>query len=405
MASSATDLTSDQTTRRAIEILEKLVGFNTVSSESNVPLIEWAANYLDGFGFKSRIQKTADGRHANLFSSIGPADGEGVSGGVVLAGHSDVVPVEGQPWTTDPFKLIPQQDRLLARGSADMKGFIACCMARAEQFSQPGLKQAVHIALSYNEETNMQGMQDLTDLLAKEGLSPSACVIGEPTMMQVVVANKGAAIFKVSVRGFPAHSSLRDTGVSAVEYSAEIISYLNAIQKRLRDAERHDGFDFPFTSLHAGRIHGGTAHNITAQDCEFVFEIRALPGVDANEILGDIQQYCDTQLLPAMKAISDECAITIEPVVNSPGLDETTNRNLAHAIMPLCNCLTPGRVSFGTEAGFMTQAGVPTVVCGPGSIHVAHQPDEFVEVSQLGKCVEFLDTLDVRLRQSALLQG
>lgn len=405
MASSATDLTSDQTTRRAIEILEKLVGFNTVSSESNVPLIEWAANYLDGFGFKSRIQKTADGRHANLFSSIGPADGEGVSGGVVLAGHSDVVPVEGQPWTTDPFKLIPQQDRLLARGSADMKGFIACCLARAEQFSQPGLKQAVHIALSYNEETNMQGMQDLTDLLAKEGLSPSACVIGEPTMMQVVVANKGAAIFKVSVRGFPAHSSLRDTGVSAVEYSAEIISYLNAIQKRLRDAERHDGFDFPFTSLHAGRIHGGTAHNITAQDCEFVFEIRALPGVDANEILRDIQQYCDTQLLPAMKAISDECAITIEPVVNSPGLDETTNRNLAQAIMPLCNCLTPGRVSFGTEAGFMTQAGVPTVVCGPGSIHVAHQPDEFVEVSQLGKCVEFLDTLDVRLRQSALLQG
>ncbi len=391
---------SSDSTKQSIEILDRLVGFNTVSSEPNTPLIDWAANYLEGFGFESRIQRTPDGRHANLFASIGPKD---AGGGVVLAGHSDVVPVEGQPWTSDPFKLTTVRDSLVARGSADMKGFIACCLANAAEFARPGLKEPVHIALSYNEETNMQGMQDLTELLREAELSPSACVIGEPTMMQVIVANKGAAIFKVHVRGFSAHSSLRDTGVSAVEVSAEIISYMNGIQKKLRDQEKHEGFDFPHTSIHAGRINGGTAHNITAQDCDFVFEIRALPGVDANGILADIQAYCDTQLLPAMLAIHPDCSISIESVVNSPGLDETTNKNLAQAIMPLCNCLTPGRVSFGTEAGFMTQAGVPTVVCGPGSIHVAHQPDEYVEVEQLGRCMSFLDTLNARLRQAALL--
>lgn len=388
-----------EATQKTIEILERLVAFNTVSSESNTPLIEWAANYLDGFGFESRIQRTADGRHANLFASIGP----GHEGGVVLAGHSDVVPVEGQPWTTDPFKLTRQKDSLLARGSADMKGFIAACLAQATTFAKPGLKQPIHIALSYNEETNMQGMQDLTGLLKEAGIKPAACVIGEPTLMQVIVANKGAAIFKVNVTGFPAHSSLRDTGVSAVEASAEIISYLNSVQRRLRETVHHDGFEFPYTSVHAGRINGGTAHNIMAQNCEFVFEIRALPGVDANEILRDIQRYCDTELLPPMQAIHEHCSIEISSVVNSPGLDETTNRNLAQAIMPLCNCLQPGRVSFGTEAGFMTQAGVPTVVCGPGSIHVAHQPDEYVDIDQLAQCANFLETLDARLRQSALL--
>ena len=294
-------------------------------------------------------------------------------------------------------------DRLVARGSADMKGFIACCLAQAATFAKSGLKQPLHIALSYNEETNMQGMQDLTELLGSAGIKPAACVIGEPTSMQVVVANKGAAIFNVKVRGFSAHSSLRDTGVSAVEVGAEIISYLNGIQKKLRDAERHDGFEFPHTSIHAGWIHGGTAHNITAPDCEFVFEIRALSGVDANDILNDVRNYCDTVLVPQMRAIEPNCGITIEPVVNAPGLDETGNRSLAQAIMPLCNCHTPGRVSFGTEAGFMTRVGIPTVVCGPGDIAVAHQPDEYVEVDQIAQCVRFLETLDARLRQSALL--
>ncbi len=249
----------------------------------------------------------------------------------------------------------------------------------------------------------MQGIQDLTGIIKDPGIAPAACIIGEPTLMQVVVANKGAAIFDCHVRGFPVHSSLRDKGISAVEIAAEIISWLNARQKRLLDEGRHDGFAFPHTSIHAGMIHGGTAHNITAQDCRFKFEIRALPGFDAGHIVDELQRYCRAELLPAMQAVNPDCNIRIDQVVNSPGLDETTNRHLAQAIMPLCNCLTPGRVSFGTEAGFMTQAGVPTVVCGPGDIGVAHMPDEYVEVGQLGLCLSFLDTLDNRLRQSPLL--
>lgn len=386
-------------TDQSIAILERLVAFDTVSSRPNVELIEWAANRLEDHGFETRIQRAADGAHANLFATTGPDE----PGGVVLAGHSDVVPVEGQAWTTDPFSLVRRENRLLARGSADMKGFIACVIANAERFAQPGLKKPVHVALSYNEETNMQGMQDLTGLLAESGIKPAACIIGEPTMMQVVVSNKGSAIFDCHVRGFPVHSSLRDKGISAVEIAAEMIVWLNGRQKRLLSDTRHDGFAFPFSSIHAGLIHGGTAANITAQDCHFRFEIRALPGFDANTVIAELQQFCETQLLPGMHAVSSECDIRFSPVVNSPGLDENTNRHLAQAIMPLCKCLTPGRVSFGTEAGFMTRAGVPTVVCGPGDISVAHMPDEFVPIDQLTLCMQFLDTLDHRLRQSPLL--
>ncbi|MGC1440428.1 MAG: M20/M25/M40 family metallo-hydrolase, partial [Burkholderiaceae bacterium] len=233
-------------------------------------------------------------------------------------------------------------------------------------------------------------------------VTPAACIIGEPTSMQVVVANKGAAIWEVNIRGYSVHSSLRDQGVSAVEVAAEMIAYLNKLQKELNEAERHDGFDFPFSSVHAGMIHGGTAHNITAQDCQFVFEIRALPGVDASDILKRLQTYCDRELLPAMRAIHPDCAIDIVEIVNSPGLADVGNKNLAQAIMPLCNCLDVGRVSFGTEAGWVTQAGVPTVVCGPGQINVAHQPDDYVEVDQLQQCMAFLEKVGHRATDPVL---
>jgi acetylornithine deacetylase len=193
------------------------------------------------------------------------------------------------------------------------------------------------------------------------------------------------------------HSSLRDQGISAVEIAAEMISFLNRLQTELNEAERHDGFDFPFSSVHTGMIHGGTAHNITAQDCEFKFEIRALPGVDASVFLNRLKEYAEQTLLPPMLQVSDQCSINITEIVNSPGLADVGNKNLAQAIMPLCNCLEVGRVSFGTEAGWVTEgAGVPTVVCGPGDINVAHQPDEFVEIDQLHQCMSFLDKIGQR---------
>lgn len=387
-----------ETMRDTIDILAKLVAFDTVSSRPNIALIDWVADRLAGQGIEAWVQHGDEPGHANLFATIGPADVPGV----MLSGHSDVVPVEGQQWRTDPFVLAEADGRLYGRGAVDMKGFIACVLAHAPRFRDAGLKQPIHVALSYNEEADMHGMRILAKHLAATPLRPAACVIGEPTSMQVVVANKGAAIYRVRVRGHSVHSSLRDAGVSAVEVAAELIAHINGLGARLRHAGHDDAFEFPHTSVHVGMIHGGTAHNITARDCEFVFEIRALPGVSAASLLAGIRKHAESVLLPPMRAIAPDCAIRFEEVVDAPGLDEGNNRSLAQALMPMCACRAPRRVSFGTEAGFLVAAGVPTVVCGPGDIAIAHQPDEYVEIAQLEACSRFLDALCGRLRDSPL---
>jgi acetylornithine deacetylase len=386
-------------TRAPIPTLERLVAFDTVSSNSNAALIDWAAERLEAAGAKVLVQHAPEPGKANLFATIGPDDVPGL----MLSGHSDVVPVAGQAWSTDPFVLTRRADALYARGSADMKGFIACVLDSAPRFAQARLKMPLHVALSYNEETNMNGMRQLAAHLAQAPVKPAACLIGEPTSMRVVVANKGAAGWWIRVRGHSVHSSLRDDGVSAVEVAAEIVCFINSLQRELREAARHDGFEFPHTSVHCGRIEGGTAHNITAKDCRILFEIRALPGQQSSEILGRVRSFCDS-LLPAMKRVSPECDITIEDIFDTPALDERSNTYLAQAIMPLCGHFTPGRVSFGTEAGILQEIGVPTVVCGPGRIAVAHQPDEYVEIEQLEQCMRFLDVLADRLEQGIALE-
>lgn len=383
---------------RTVDTLRRLVAFDTVSSQSNVELIDWAANRLSDLGARVFVQHGSEPGKANLLATLGPDD----LPGLMLSGHSDVVPVAGQAWTSDPFALTEREGRLYGRGSADMKGFIACCLESVPRFVAAKPRTPLHIALSYNEETDMTGIRQLTSHLAQAPVMPAACIIGEPTSMQVVIANKGAAIYRCRVRGFSVHSSLRDQGVSAVEVAAKIIVHLDALQRRLDAAERHDGFEFPHTSVHTGTIRGGTAHNITALDCEFVFEIRALPGVTASDLVAEVRHYCSDTLLPPMRAISPECDITIEEIVDAPGLDERGNTHLARALMPLCNCRQPGRVSFATEGGFLQAVGVPTVICGPGEIRVAHQPDEYVEIGQLSQCLGFLDTLAARLGRGDL---
>ncbi|HZH08388.1 MAG TPA: acetylornithine deacetylase, partial [Lautropia sp.] len=376
-----------------VDILRRLVGFDTTSSRSNRDLIDWAADHLDHLGIPSFVQHGDEPGKANLFATIGPQDRPGV----MLSGHSDVVPVAGEVWQSDPFTLTERGGKLFGRGSADMKAYIACCLAMARTFQSAGLRTPVHIALSYNEESNMRGMGMLAAHLASAAVKPAVAIIGEPTLMQVVVANKGAAAYRIRVRGKPVHSSFRHLGVSAVEMAAEIIVFINALQKRLSAAERHDGFEFPHTSLHVGKIEGGTAQNITARDCEFLFEIRTLPGVQTETIVAQVRNYCEQTLLPQMKAVSDECGIEFDSLLDSPGMDERGNRNLAQAVMPLCGCLAPRRVSFGTEGGILQAVGVPTVVCGPGDIFVAHQPDEYVELTQLDACNRFLMSLTGKL--------
>ena len=376
-----------------VEILRRLVGFDTTSSRSNRELIDWVANRLDDQGIASFVQHGDEAGKANLFATIGPQDRPGV----MLSGHSDVVPVAGEVWQSDPFALDERNGRLYGRGSADMKAYIACCLAMVPTFLEAGLDTPVHLALSYNEESNMRGMGQLAAHLASAPVKPAVAIIGEPTLMQVVVANKGAAVYRIRVRGKPVHSSFRHLGVSAVEVAAEIIVFINALQKQLVGGERHDGFEFAHTSLHVGRIEGGTAQNITAKECEFLFEVRTLPGVETAGIVAKVRDYCERVLLPQARAVSDECAIEIEALLDTPGLDERGNRHLAQAVMPLCGCLAPRRVSFGTEGGILQAAGVPTVICGPGDIFVAHQPDEYVERSQLDDCNRFLATLTRKL--------
>lgn len=384
-----------------IETLGRLVAFDTVSTRPNVALIDWAAERLQACGARTQVQHGDEPGKANLFATIGPEERPGL----MLSGHSDVVPVAGQAWSSDPFTLTERDGRLYARGSADMKGFIACVLEAAPRFARARLRTPVHVALSYNEETNMRGMRQLVSQLATAPVRPAACIIGEPTSMQVVIANKGSAGYRVKVRGHSVHSSLRDQGVSAVECAAEIVVFANALQERLNAAARHDGFEFPHTSVHVGRIEGGTAHNITAKDCEFLLEIRTLPGTRAADVLGEIRAYCDGVLLPAMRAISPDTAIAFEEIFDTPALDERGNIHLAQAIMPLCGHLSAGRVSFGTEAGILQEIGVPTIVCGPGDIRVAHQPDEYVEVAQLEACSRFLDMLGERLARGELPLG
>ena len=390
---------TDTRIQAPIETLERLVGFDTVSSNSNAALIDWAAERLEAAGAKVMVQHAPEPGKANLFATIGPED----IPGLMLSGHSDVVPVAGQNWSSDPFVLTRRGENLYARGSADMKGFIACVLDAAPRFASGKLQVPLHVALSYNEETNMHGMRQLAGHFQTAPVKPAACLIGEPTSMQVVVANKGAAGFRVKVRGKSVHSSLRDSGVSAVEVAAEIIHFVNGLQQELRAAARHDGFEFPHTSVHVGRIEGGTAHNITAKDCEFLLEIRVLPGgVRAADLIGRVRAFCDT-LEPAMKAIAPDCGIVIENIFDTPPLDEAGNTYLAKAIMPLCGHFVPGRVSFGTEAGILQDIGVPTVVCGPGKISVAHQPDEYVEIEQLEQCMKFLHVLADRMEQGLAL--
>ena len=372
--------------------LDRLVGFDTTSSKSNRELIEWVAAWLGQRGVAAFVQHGEPGK-ANLYATVGAADRPPV----LLSGHSDVVPVAGETWQSDPFTLTLRDGALFGRGSADMKAWIACCLAMVPYWQSLALATPVSLALSYNEETNMHGMKALAGHLDGMPVKPVAAIIGEPTMMNVVIANKGAAIWSVKVRGKPVHSSFRHLGVSAVEVAAELITWLGALQQQLLDEARNDGFEFPYTSVQVGKIAGGTAHNITARDCEFVFEVRALPGVAASDLLKRFQRYVDEVVRPKIQAIAPECDITIEEIADSPGLDETGNRHLAQAIMPLCGCSVAGRVSFGTEGGILQSIGIPTVILGPGDIGVAHQPDEHVSTEQLDRCLTFLDTLSAKL--------
>ena len=377
----------------SLAMIRKLVSFDTTSRDSNMALIEWVRSFLDDHGIASTLTFDDDGRKANLFATIPARDGNATTGGIVLSGHTDVVPVDGQPWDTHPFEVAQQGDRLIGRGVTDMKSFLAVGLAFVPEFVRRGLRKPIHFALSYDEEVGCIGVRRLIADIVARGLSPLGCIVGEPTGMQLVVAHKGKKAWRCRVRGFEAHSSLTPRGVNAVQIACEIVAAIARRAREFRDAGRQDdAYDVPFTTVHVGTIHGGTALNIVPRDCAFDFEIRYLPFDDPDAFFAEVKSCADS-FLPAMHAVASGTHIDFDVLSATPGFDTHEGSEIT-ALGGACNGTHEfGKVSFGTEASLFHNANVPTVICGPGHIAQAHQPNEWVALDQVSRCESFMRRL------------
>jgi acetylornithine deacetylase len=374
----------------ARELLATLVGFDTTSRGSNLPLIEWVEAYLDGLGVPHRRVPNADGGKANLMATIGPA----LPGGVVLSGHTDVVPVDGQPWSTAPFEVVERDGRLYGRGTCDMKGFLACALAAAPELARAELTRPVHLAFSYDEEIGCLGAPSMIDVIRRELPAPAFVVVGEPTRMEAVSGHKGIATFQVTVTGREVHSSQPHLGVSAVMEAVKLMASLKALAERLQaEADPASPFTPKGPTLTIGIVHGGTAHNILARECVFVFDLRSPGPKTPRQILAPFLAEA-AELDRVLKARAPEAGVVVEQRTDVPpfapepdGAAEAFARRLTGDNGP------PRVVAFAAEAGQFQQAGFSTVICGPGSIDQAHQPDEYVEVSQMQRGALFMRRL------------
>ncbi|RJX80788.1 acetylornithine deacetylase [Pseudomonas sp. LS-2] len=365
------------------ELLAALVGFDTTSRESNLQLIEFVRDYLAQLDVPCELIYNEQRTKANLFATIGPADRPGI----VLSGHTDVVPVDGQPWTVPPFELSEKNGQLFGRGTADMKGYIACVLAAVPDLLAAPLNMPVHIALSYDEEVGCLGVRSLLAELEQRPVKPLLCIIGEPTELKPVLGHKGKLAMRCDVHGAACHSAYAPQGVNAIEYAAELIGELGRIGSTLRKPELHDvRFDPPFTTVQTGVISGGKALNIVPADCRFDFEIRALPAQDPRDVADQLQQYAETHVLPIMRAVNAGSDIRFSELSAYPGLVTDAKSQAAKLIAQFCGSEAFTTVAFGTEGGLFDAIGIPTVVCGPGSMDQGHKPDEFVSIEQLEGC-------------------
>lgn len=384
------------TSLSALDLLERLVAFDTVSDKSNLPLIAFVADYLKGQGIRFVTAPNASGDKAALYASIGPD----VDGGVVLSGHTDVVPVTGQAWTTDPFILRRDGGRLFGRGACDMKAFDAVCLAMAPALARMPLKAPVHILLSYDEETTCLGV---VDIIARMGIDlprPKAVIVGEPTSMQVADAHKSVASFFTTVHGFEVHSSMPHAGVNAIDGAARIVTELNTIfEEMVTRGDPTGRFSPPYTSVHVGTIDGGTARNITARQCRMNWEYRGVPGLDDTEIPDRIERFAQEIVVPHLQRFGGKARVTTELDILVPGLAPEPGSVAEILAKRLVNANHTITVPYGSEAGRFQKAGIPTVLCGPGDIAQAHQPDEYIEESQIVACEAFVRKLGQELSQ------
>ncbi len=374
---------------RAKALLARLVAFDSVSDLSNLPVIDFVDAYLRSHGVAARRAPNASGDKTAILATIGPP----VDGGVVLSGHTDVVPVDGQAWTSPPFKLREAAGRLYGRGACDMKGFDACVLAMAPSFKAAGLRRPVHIVLSYDEETTCLGSRDVIAWFGRDEPLPSAVVVGEPTMMAVADAHKSVATLRTLVTGREAHSALPALGANAVAAAADVVSEIGRLARQYEEGPLDPRFAPPYSTLHVGMIQGGTARNILARECAFHWEFRGLPGVATASALAKVEAFVDAVALPRLTrfvagpTITTVLEVDVPPLAAAPGsAAETMGLRLTRSNHTIA-------VSFATESGHFQAAGLPTIVCGPGSIDQAHKPDEFVEEAQLAACLDFLEGL------------
>ena len=374
-------------------MIERLISFNTVSRDSNLGLIEWVRDYLQGFGATTRLTYDAARNKANLFATLGDSN----KPGLILSGHTDVVPVDGQNWDTDPFVATERDGKLYARGSADMKGFIGIILAQAPKFlaalNENRLDAPLHYALSYDEEVGCLGVRGLIRDLEQNGIRPAGCVVGEPTSMQPIIAHKGTHRFRCTVHGREAHSSYVTHGVNAIEYAARLVVFIRQIADRLAQIERRDyGFTVPYTTLSTGLIQGGIAANVVPKDCVFQFDMRTLPHASADALYQEIRAHAQA-LAAEMRALDEHSGIDLQWMSQTAGLAAAETDAIVQWAMRLSKNTTAGKVCYGTEAGLFQKMGVPTVICGPGDIAEAHRPNEFVALDQLAQCERFMDRI------------
>ena len=371
---------------RALEWAQTLVRINTVSAHSNLELIHLVRDELARLGVRSRLTYSDDRRKANLLATLG----EGKSAGVILSGHTDTVPWDGQAWQDDPLSASVREGRLYGRGSADMKGFIGLAVAHAAQFLESAAPFAVHLALSFDEEVGCLGVKELIADMRDAGVRPLACIVGEPTSMVPAIAHKGVWRYRCCVRGKEAHSSLTPRSVNAIEMAARVVGKLRDMAERFeREEPRYPGFDVPFSTASVGQFHGGIADNVVPRDAEFRYEFRDLPTADARAMQAELVAHARS-LEPAMKQVAPDAGFTFETICEVPSFLGSADDPVTRMAQRLAGESRVTQVAFGTEAGLFKSAGIPTVVCGPGSIEQAHQPDEYVSLEQLARCQAFL---------------
>ena len=382
------------TLSNAIDILDNLVKFESVSGKPTHAIIGFIQSYLEKHGIDSTLSYDDDGERANIFATIGPQ----LDGGVVLNGHTDVVPVTGQNWSTNPFELTRKGDRLYGRGSVDMKGFLASVLASVPLFKSAKLSKPIHIAFSYDEEIGGLGMPVLIKSMAQIPYRPEIVIVGEPTEMKLITGHKGGYEMRTEITGFEVHSSNPTIGVNAISAAVKLITKIDSIAARLAASPyTHSPFDPSYCTINVGTIEGGTASNATAGWCHFGWEFRQMPGEDGRQIISEVEQYANNEILPTMKAINPAADIKILTNAAIPALDDSNAELAANFVSEITGLNSRDVVSFGTDAGYFSDDGISTVVFGPGSISRAHKPDEYIEVDELAQGLEFLEKVAQKL--------